>query len=46
MMAFRDEAADAVHPVAIMGVMNVVYAGPLIGGIVSVIMGIVSPIEE
>lgn len=46
MMAFGMKAADAAFIGLIMGVMNVVpYAGPLIGGIVSVFVGIVSPIE-
>ena len=46
MMAFGMKAADAGFIGLIMGVMNVVpYAGPLIGGIVSVFVGIVSPIE-
>ena len=46
MMAFGMKAADAAFIGLIMGVMNVVpYAGPLIGGVVSVFVGIVSPIE-
>ena len=46
MMAFGMKAADAGFIGLIMGVMNVVpYAGPLIGGVVSVFVGIVSPIE-
>ena len=47
MMAFGMKAADASFIGLVMGVMNVVpYAGPLIGGIVSVFVGIVSPIGE
>ena len=46
MMAFGMKAADAGFIGLLMGVMNVVpYAGPLIGGVVSVFVGIVSPIE-
>lgn len=46
MMAFGMRAADAAFIGLVMGVMNVVpYAGPLIGGVVSVFVGIVSPIE-
>lgn len=46
MMAFGMRAADASFIGLVMGVMNVVpYAGPLIGGIVSVFVGIVTPIE-
>lgn len=46
MMAFGMKAQDAGFIGLIMGVMNVIpYAGPLIGGIMSVFMGIVSPIE-
>ena len=46
MMAFGMKAADAAFIGLTMGIMNVVpYAGPLIGGIVSVFVGIVSPIE-
>ncbi len=46
MMAFGMKAADAAFVGLVMGVMNVVpYAGPLIGGIVSVFVGIVTPIE-
>ena len=46
MMAFGMQAADASFIGLTMGVMNVVpYAGPLIGGVVSVAVGIVSPIE-
>ena len=45
MMAFGMKAADAAFIGLVMGVMNVVpYAGPLIGGIVSVFVGIVTPI--
>ncbi len=44
MMAFGMKAADAAFIGLVMGVMNVVpYAGPLIGGIVSVFVGIVTP---
>ena len=46
MMAFGMKAGDAVFIGLIMGIMNVVpYAGPLIGGILSVLVGIVTPIE-
>lgn len=46
MMAFGMKAADASFIGLVMGVMNVVpYAGPLIGGVVSVFVGIVTPIE-
>jgi len=46
MMAFGMKGADACFIGLVMGVMNVVpYAGPLIGGIVSVLVGIVTPIE-
>ena len=46
MMAFGMPAADASFIGLVMGVMNVVpYAGPLIGGVVSVAVGIVTPIE-
>ena len=46
MMALGMRAADASFIGLAMGVMNVVpYAGPLIGGIVSVLVGIVTPIE-
>lgn len=45
MMAFGMKAGDAVFIGLIMGIMNVVpYAGPLIGGILSVLVGIVTPI--
>lgn len=43
MMAFGMKAADAAFIGLVMGVMNVVpYAGPLIGGVVSVFVGIVT----
>ncbi len=46
MTAFGMRLADASFIGLIMGVMNVVpYAGPLIGGVVSVFVGIVGPIE-
>ena len=46
MMAFGMRAQDALFIGLIMGVMNVVpYAGPTIGGAVSVCMGIITPIE-
>ncbi len=46
MMAFGMPAADASFIGLVMGVMNVVpYAGPLIGGLMSVAVGIVTPIE-
>uniref|UniRef100_UPI004056F199 AI-2E family transporter n=1 Tax=Alistipes sp. TaxID=1872444 RepID=UPI004056F199 len=46
MMLFGMRAQDAAFIGLIMGVMNVVpYAGPLIGGIMSAFMGMVSPIE-
>ena len=46
LMAFGMPAADASFIGLVMGVMNVVpYAGPLIGGVVSVAVGIVTPIE-
>ena len=46
MMAFGMRAEDACFIGLVMGVMNVVpYAGPLIGGAVSVMMGVVTPIE-
>jgi len=46
MMAFGMSAGDASFIGLVMGVMNVVpYAGPLIGGIVAVFVGIVDPIE-
>lgn len=47
MMAFGMAAADAFFIGLVMGVMNVVpYAGPLIGGVISVFVGIVTPIAE
>ncbi len=46
MTAFGMKASDAAFIGLIMGIMNVVpYAGPLIGGILSTLIGIVSPIE-
>lgn len=46
MMAFGMKAADAFFIGLVMGVMNVVpYAGPLIGGVLAVIVGILTPIE-
>lgn len=46
MMAFGMPASDASFIGLVMGVMNVVpYAGPLIGGVVSVFVGVISPIE-
>lgn len=46
MMAFGMAAADAFFIGLVMGVMNVVpYAGPLIGGAISVAVGIVTPME-
>ncbi len=46
MMAFGMHATDASFIGLIMGVMNVVpYAGPLIGGLLSVTVGMVTPIE-
>lgn len=46
MMIFGMKAADAFFIGLIMGVMNVIpYAGPLIGGIASVFVGLVTPIE-
>ena len=46
MTAFGMQPSDAAFIGLIMGVMNVVpYAGPLIGGVLSVCVGIVSPIE-
>ena len=45
MMAFGMQAADAFFIGLVMGVMNVVpYAGPLIGGILSVLVGLVTPL--
>ncbi len=47
MILFGMRAQDAAFIGLIMGVMNVVpYAGPLIGGVMSVFMGMVSPIES
>ena len=47
MMAFGMKTADAAFIGLIMGIMNVVpYAGPLIGGILSVLVGIVTPIAD
>ncbi|WP_308659687.1 AI-2E family transporter [uncultured Alistipes sp.] len=46
MMAFGMKTADACFIGLIMGVMNVVpYAGPLIGGIMAVCIGVITPIE-
>ena len=46
MMLFGMKAADAFFIGLVMGVMNVVpYAGPLIGGVISVLVGILTPIE-
>ena len=46
MMIFGMKAGDAFFIGLIMGVMNVIpYAGPLIGGIASVFVGIVTPIH-
>lgn len=46
MMAFGMKASDACFIGLIMGVMNVVpYAGPLIGSVIAIFMGIVTPIE-
>lgn len=46
MMAFGMKGGDAAFIGLTMGVMNVVpYAGPFIGGVVSVFMGVVTPIE-
>lgn len=46
MMAFGMKATDASFIGLVMGVMNVVpYAGPFIGGVIAVFMGIISPIE-
>jgi len=45
MMLFGMKAADAFFIGLVMGVMNVVpYAGPLIGGVISVFVGIVTPV--
>lgn len=46
MIAFGMDTADAFIIGTVMGVMNVIpYAGPLIGAIVSIFIGILSPIE-
>lgn len=46
MMLFGMKTQDAFFIGLIMGVMNVVpYAGPLIGGVMSVFMGVITPIE-
>ncbi len=46
MMAFGMRAENACFIGIIMGVMNVIpYAGPLMGGIASIFIGIVTPIE-
>lgn len=46
MMLFGMKAQDAAFIGLIMGVMNVIpYAGPLIGGMMAVFMGIINPIE-
>ena len=46
MTAFGMKASDAAFVGLLMGVMNVVpYAGPLIGGVLSLCVGIVTPIE-
>ena len=46
MIFFGMRTQDAFFIGLIMGVMNVVpYAGPLIGGVMSVFMGVVTPIE-
>ena len=46
MMLFGMTVQNALFTGLVMGVMNVIpYAGPLIGGIISVFMGIVSPID-
>lgn len=46
MTAFGMKAADAAFIGLVMGVMNVVpYAGPLIGGLVSLVVGLVTPID-
>ncbi|MEG2612624.1 MAG: AI-2E family transporter [Alistipes sp.] len=45
MMAFGMAAADAFFIGLVMGVMNVVpYAGPLIGGIISIFLGLITPL--
>ena len=46
MMAFGMHTVDACFIGLVMGVMNVVpYAGPLIGGVMSVCIGVMTPIE-
>ncbi len=46
LLAFGMRASDACFIGLVMGVMNVVpYAGPFIGGVVAVFLGIVTPIE-
>ncbi|MCH5335058.1 MAG: AI-2E family transporter [Alistipes sp.] len=46
MMLFGMTAENALFTGLVMGIMNVIpYAGPLIGGIISVFAGIVNPIE-
>ena len=46
MMLFGMQAADAFFIGLVMGVMNVVpYAGPLIGGVLAVLVGVLTPIE-
>ena len=46
MIAFGMNTTDACFVGVIMGVMNVIpYAGPLMGGIASIFIGIVSPID-
>lgn len=46
MMLFGMDAGDAIFIGLIMGVMNVVpYAGPVIGGVTSMFLGMISPIE-
>lgn len=46
MMAFGMAASDAFFIGLVMGIMNVVpYAGPLIGGIIAMCLGVVTPIE-
>ena len=46
MMLFGMTVQNALFTGLVMGIMNVIpYAGPLIGGIISVFMGIVSPID-
>lgn len=46
MMLFGMTVQNALFTGMVMGIMNVIpYAGPLLGGIISVFMGIVSPID-